>query len=116
MGENAIMHLWTYSITLWKFRNGVVHGHTIEAAKTQEFIALRARIREELAQYQADRFIVSPKYAFLFTKLPISERLQQDRDSMTAWLRSVELAKTNQQVFWRSLPTIKKFLQPKDNS
>jgi hypothetical protein len=94
----------------------VVHGQTNEAAKTQEFIALQTRIQEEFAQYQADRFLISPKYAFLFTKFPIAGRLQQDRDSMAAWLRSVELAKANQQVFWRSLPSIKKFLKPKDNS
>jgi hypothetical protein len=40
----VIMHLWTYSITLWKIRNGVVHGHTLEARKAQEFTALQARI------------------------------------------------------------------------
>ncbi len=28
----------------WKIRNGVVHGHTLEARKAQEFTALQARI------------------------------------------------------------------------
>jgi hypothetical protein len=45
----------------------------MEAAKAQEFIALQARIREKFAHNQADRFIISPKDTFLFTKIPMSE-------------------------------------------
>jgi hypothetical protein len=62
--KTVISHQWTYSITLWKFRNGVVHGHTVEAAKTQEFLTLQARIWEEYAQYQVDQSLFHQNMPF----------------------------------------------------
>jgi hypothetical protein len=37
--KTVIVHIWTYSISLWKFCNGVVHRHTIEEAKRQDTAA-----------------------------------------------------------------------------
>jgi hypothetical protein len=100
-------------MSLWKFRNGIVHGHTAEETKCKEADALRHRIKEEYASYLADKYIVSPQYTFLFTNRTLQEALSMDRDSMSSWLRTVVIARENQMIFRSSLPTIKPFLRPK---
>jgi hypothetical protein len=111
--KTVISQLWTYSMSLWKFRNGIVHGHTAEETKCKEADALWHRIKEEYASYLADKYIVSPQYSFLFTNRTLQETLSMDRDSMSSWLRTVVIARENQMIFRSSLPTIKPFLRPK---
>jgi hypothetical protein len=105
--KTVILHLWTYSISLWKFRNGVVHGHTSNEAKQREFDTLHSQVRAELAAYRTDKFIVSPEFSFLYTRKTEEERMLMDRDSLAAWLRSIKAAKTHHQILQQTLPTIK---------
>jgi len=57
--KTVIIHLWTYSMSLWKLRNGVVHGHTMEETKRQESQHLQNKIQQEYAAYHLDKFIIS---------------------------------------------------------
>jgi hypothetical protein len=97
--KTVIVHLWTYSMSLWKFCNGVVHGHTMEETKRKESQQLQTKIQQEYAAYHLDKYIVSPKYSFLFTKKTLQERLFMDRYSMSSWLATVTAAKAAQSPF-----------------
>ncbi len=92
----VVKALWEYSISLWKFRNGEVYGHTIEEGKEKEWSNLQHRVGIEYGLYAEDPFIVSPQFATLFTRKTLQERREMDRDSLACWLRSVEEAKWHQ--------------------
>jgi hypothetical protein len=114
--KQLVLALWDYAVSLWKFRNGEVHGHTIEENKEKERSQLQKRVDIEFRLYQVDPFIVSPQFGYLFTKKSQRERENMDRDSIDCWLRSVEEAKKHQAVFRQSLGKITKFFKPKSRS
>lgn len=113
--KTTILALRNYSTSLWKYRNGVVHGHTEEEAKQREFTSLQSKVEAAYLDYQADRFLVSPQFSHLFMGKTLNERLSMDRDSMSSWLQSLQAAKTHQQTFRKSLPKISTFLRKRSD-
>ncbi len=112
--KNIILKLWEYSISLWKFRNGIVHGTTAKEQAEKRLASLRAQVTEEYQLYEADPFIVSPQYNSLFLKKTLQDRLKMSQDSLSSWLRSVKEAKQFQCVFRASLQkTAKRFFLPR---
>ncbi len=47
-------------MSLWKFCNGEVYGHTVEEEKEKEQIRLQGHVDIEFELYAADPFIISP--------------------------------------------------------
>jgi hypothetical protein len=101
--KHLIRALWYYSKSLWVYRNGVVHGHSKEEEKAREKERLQRLVEEEFKLYQGDQFIVSPQFAYLFSRRTKEERLQMDRDALSSWLRTVQEAKNYQIYFRQSL-------------
>jgi len=87
-----ISALWKYSRTLWRFRNGIIHGATVAEQANKQIEQLRTKITNYYETYADNPDIVLPRHASLFTTKSMSDRLQATYDSMTAWLRSVEEA------------------------
>ncbi len=86
-------------MSLMKFRNGVIHGQPTEEAKLQEFKDLREAVQAAYASYQEDKFFVSPKFAYFFTRKTVDERASMARDSMSSSLHSMDATKAYQQAF-----------------
>jgi hypothetical protein len=101
--KRMIIKVWDYSISLWKFRNGIVHGTTKQENIEKCLAELRTKVSEKYAEYARDPFIISPKFNSLFLKKSLEDRLKMSRDSLSSWLRSVKEAEVYQGVFRESL-------------
>jgi hypothetical protein len=86
--KQFVLALWDYAVSLWKFCNGEVHGHSIEESREKERLQLQNRIDMEYRLYQVDPFVVSPQFVSLFTKKSQRKRRKMDRDSLDCWLIS----------------------------
>jgi hypothetical protein len=109
--KSLVRGLWDYATSLWKYRNGVVHGQTKWDGKKKEFEQLHKSVQAEYAAYAQDKFLISPQFSSLFTKKTLQERLKMDRDSLSCWLRSVAAAKVHQEAFRKSLGNITSFFK-----
>jgi len=87
-----IAALWSFSKSMWKHRNEVVHGATVEEQTQRQLTQLRSRITSYYADYARNPALVLPRHSCLFTSRTEEERHQSSYDSMSAWLRSVEEA------------------------
>lgn len=115
--KRMILKVWDYSISLWKFRNGIVHGTTKQENIEKCLAELRTKVSEKYAEYARDPFIISPKFNSLFLKKSLEDRLKMSRDSLSSWLRSVKEAEVYQGVFRASLAkAAKRFYHPQSRS
>jgi hypothetical protein len=84
--------LWKFSRDLWKFRNEVVHGATIEDQATRQLEQLKAKITQYYTKFYDNPDFVLGRHKFLFQSRSMEERLQASYDTMASWIRSVEEA------------------------
>ncbi len=101
--KNLVRAIWAYSKSLWEYRNGEVHGHTLEEEKLREKERLQSQVEEEFSLYHKDPFIVSPQFAYLFTRKTKEERQWLDRDALSSWLHTVAEAISHRLNFRQSL-------------
>jgi len=87
-----IAALWKFSRDLWKFRNEVVHGATIEEQATRQLEQWKAQITQYYTKFHDNPDFVLGRHQFLFQSRSMEERLQASYDTMAAWIRSVEEA------------------------
>ncbi len=112
--KELVRALWEYSKTLWTYRNGVVHGATVEEEILRDREKLGQQVDDAFNQFQRDPFIVSPQFSFLFTKKSKDDRKRMDRDAISSWLRTVAEAMKHQEKFRESLTKLTaRFFQPK---
>jgi hypothetical protein len=104
--KQVIIVLWEYSTNIWKFRNGVKHGHTKEEAIEKELESLRQQVNLEFSLYSQDPFIIPSQFRHLFHSTRLADKLQMGRDSLHCWLRTVKEAKRHQSNFQASLTKI----------
>ncbi len=101
--KQLILKVWECTTSLWKFRNGMVHGTTTKENNEKVLAELRQRVSDKYAEYARDSFIISPRFNSLFLKKTLEDRIKMSRDSLSAWLRSVKEAEVYQGVFCASL-------------
>ena len=87
-----IAALWRYSKMLWRFRNEVVHGATVEEQVNLQLGGLREKIKSFYQSYAVNSSMVLARHQFLFTTHTVDQRILGSYDSMAAWIRSVEEA------------------------
>lgn len=105
--------IWEYSYSLWTFRNGEVHGHTLAEAAARELEETKRGITAAFLEYEKDQFIVPSHIRSLFISKSLQQRLTLDIDSMHCWLRSFHEAKATQQESLRKYSeAAKSFFQP----
>jgi hypothetical protein len=109
-----------FSLSLWKLRNGVVHGFDQEASRVKEKHKLQQQVTNAFLAYQTDPFIISRNHSHLFDSRSLHQRLQQDTDSMRCWLADVAEARETQRVtLQRAAIAARQFFcprQPKNQS
>jgi hypothetical protein len=108
-----IQRILEYISSIWTFRNGVIHGHSLAEAQQKIMEGLQKDITTAYEAYQKDPFIVSHQLSSLFHK-PLQILLKKDKDSLTCWLRTYEEAVLHQQEFRRcQSEAAKNFFIPK---
>jgi hypothetical protein len=90
--SSLIKLLLDYSFSLWEFRNGALHGFTVDEAAAKEFNVIATRIRLAYQLFEDDPFHVPSRWHSLFTSRTIDQRLRQDYDTLQCWLRSYQEA------------------------
>jgi hypothetical protein len=114
MTDKIIPILWDYSQAIWEYRNGLVHGRTIEEQAALQVTAVQTEITLAYEEYAKDPFIIPSHSRHLFTSRSLTQRLQLDIDSMLCWLRSYRKAKLSQQdATKRQAEAAKHFFQTK---
>jgi hypothetical protein len=103
-GSNIITLLWEYTRSIWKQRNGIVYGHSEEEVRNRELQKLREEVAAEYVAYAMD--LISHQFRYLFTKKSQEERQNMDYDSIMCWLRTVQEAKKEQQMFRERLSRV----------
>jgi len=105
--NKLIHHLWSFSKTIWKSRNEVVHGLTNIAA-SKETLLMQEKVRSHYHNYAQDPHYVLNHQGYLFSR-PIDQTLTLRRDTMACWLHTVDEAILtrihNQQYHTRPLET-----------
>jgi hypothetical protein len=81
-----------YSRMLWRFRNGVVHGDTVEEQVALQLSSLHSKIRSYYQAYSENSNMVLARHQILFTSRTVEERVSGTYDTMAAWLRSMDKA------------------------
>jgi hypothetical protein len=79
--------LLMYSSSLWKFRNGILHGHNLTESRLKEQEKLHQDILAAFSVYEQDKFVVSRTLSSLFEK-PIEYLLRTDLDHQRCWLQT----------------------------
>jgi len=90
---------WDQYLSLWYRCNGMVHGIDYVEARHKELQTLRQKVTQEYGLYEADPFIISRAQSHLFDQKSLSQRLQQDSDSLACWIAHIKKAKRVQQEF-----------------
>ena len=84
--------LHSFSLSLWNFRNGVLHGDTYTSRKEVWRALIRAKVQDAYWLYDSGKILLLSRDTMLFTKYPLETRLLRDDDALLCWLRSVEVA------------------------
>ncbi len=87
-----------FSFSLWDFRNGVLHGHTLEEQAAKERALLTNEITEAYETFHKYKFIVPSNFRYLFSSKTLQQRLHQDYDSLQCWLWSYREAVETQRT------------------
>jgi hypothetical protein len=87
-----IATLWRFSCSLWKYRNEVVHGATVEDQVQLQLSQLQEKIVQYYTAYEENPSIVLPRHQIMFTSRTMEERIKTSYDSMAAWICSVDEA------------------------
>jgi hypothetical protein len=85
--SSLIIHLFNYTSSLWRFRNGVLHGHNLKEEKLKKLEKLEEAISTAYQKYNSDPFIISHHLSSIFDK-PLQYVLQTDIDYLSSWLRT----------------------------
>jgi hypothetical protein len=110
----AIASFLTYSASLWKFRCGVLHGHTQEETLRRQTERFHQEIKQAYQEYKADPYIVSTRDRSTFTSRSLEERLKQGLDSLASWLRTYQGARQAQMRTTAFLAeSVKNFFRPR---
>jgi hypothetical protein len=67
--SKVIKALWHYAESIWKYRNGVVHGHNLADQHRIEKEVLTAQVAAEYAAYDKDPFLVPRWFSYLFENI-----------------------------------------------
>ncbi len=109
-----IASLLTYSASLWKFRCGVLHGHTQEESLQKQLGKLHQQVTQAYQEYENDPHIISSHERSIFTARTLEQRLKQGQDTLTSWLcvyNEATRAQTRSQE--RLAISAKSFFQPR---
>jgi len=74
MMTKLVKIVFQFSLSLWEFRNGILHGVTLIERRAKWRSLLSDRVAEAFAQYTADPTIVWQSDLYLFTTKSISAR------------------------------------------
>lgn len=111
-GTTVISSLWSFSKTIWKHRNEVVHGKT-PIALSKEVQQLQECAAQHYTQYAGNPHLVPHTSAYLFNR-PLASILALRRDTLASWIRSVEEAvQTQQHRVTHSTKPLSHYFQPK---
>lgn len=86
--------LHKYSLEVWEFRNGVLHGATNIERRQLQTELLRKKVTAAYDQYAAGKILLFTRGHYIFTKKPLEVRLAGDDDTLLGWLRLLEVAMT----------------------
>jgi hypothetical protein len=103
MTKAIIISLWEYSLNVWEFRNGELHGHSAAEQKLRTLVSLQLRVRQQFEAYTLDPSIVHASDRFLFSRTPVNRRITHNVDTLTCWLSSVEIARQRQSSYIQHL-------------
>jgi hypothetical protein len=111
--SNLIGALLLYTSSLWKFWNGVLHGHTLEEEDKKKRETLSINITNAYTAYETAKFIVSRHLSSLFDK-HIQYILKSDTDYLQCWLNTYdEAVKTQSEDRHRQSIAAKNFFKPR---
>jgi len=89
--RRLIRRLFDISLEFWSFRNGVLHGTTVEEAKVLSRERIHVRVTEAYTQYKSNNSIIANTSRYLF-RTSLENRLRSDDQYLTCWLQSFALA------------------------
>ena len=92
--RQLIKKLFLLSLSLWDFRNGVLHGETFLMQRAKKSALIRQKVIEAYDFYSRSPNIVLPQDQYLFKRKELAIRLNGDDDALLCWLRTVEVAMT----------------------
>jgi len=90
--RRLIKHLHAFSLSVWEYRNGVLHGTTYSTKREQRRKLVREKVNSAYDLYFQGSLLVLSRDTYLFTKKTVEERLVGDEDTLLCWLRLVEVA------------------------
>ena len=93
-----VKQLLQFSLALWEFRNGILHGNTQFEQRLKFTQLLRQQVQEAYELYKTTPTIVSWRNRYLFERRTQESRLQGDDDALLGWLKTVEVAMAAQEV------------------
>jgi hypothetical protein len=113
--SKLVKALLSYTLEIWKYRNGVVHGHTREEMNAKQIETLQSEIAQAYQDYETDHFIISRNLSSLF-KSTLEDLLERDIDILQSWIRTYrEAVKVQLAHCQRYAQVAKTFFLPRRN-
>jgi hypothetical protein len=89
--KKVISSLWTFSFSVWDFRNAMVHGRTSQKSEGKGLKQLKTQIRDFYKSFSIDPHLVPQSRSYLFDR-PIQITLQLQQQQLQSWVESVREA------------------------
>lgn len=80
--------LWKYSLSLWGYRNAVVHGSNYEESTFKRLQEIQSKVSAAYDTFSSDPNPFLPRHHYLFNT-PLRTRLRSSYDNMQCFLHSV---------------------------
>ena len=80
--------LWKYSLSLWGYRNAVVHGSNYEESAFKHLQEIQSKVSAAYDSFSSDPNSFLPRHHYLF-HTPLRTCLHSSYDNMQCFLRSV---------------------------
>jgi len=87
-----INQLWLFTLYMWRHRNQVVHGTTIEDQAQKLLDRLHQLVTNYYQQFAEDPSIILAQHHYLFNR-PLTQHLNHSYDYIQCWIKSVDEAK-----------------------
>ncbi len=71
--SKIIKTFWEYNLSIWEYRNGRLHGHTLEESGARELEAIKKQTTDAYEEYSKDHHFIIPRHlSSLFTSCSTS--------------------------------------------
>ena len=85
--SSLIESLWAFTLDLWRHRNRIVHGDTIEEQARVLLTTLQNQVMDLYSEFSTNPSFILSCHHYLFESRTVADRLDTSYDSLQSWVQ-----------------------------